>query len=122
MQVKFSIGPDAGNVTITRDESDPKFYRSGGWGGGHGWEAEHTLMYHIKKFLNERGFHLIKKRMSSDGHLYGSDPTPYICPPVCQTVVQAQTPQIYIYDGNYALRCSNEDWNKGEVAFIVAHA
>lgn len=110
------------SITFFREAGDKKVYAGGGWGKSHGWEAEHILMHRIVKWLNERGFNLIKKRMSSDGHLYGDSATPYIRPPHKQTAAQLLLPQIQIYDGDYAIRNANLAWNQGEVTFLIEHA
>ena len=97
---------------VKRQPGDPK-YRDGGWGTG-----ESRLLYHVKKILNERhGCKLIKKRMQADGHMYGDEKTQYL---------RSKNPRdktvMCIYDNEYAIRNSAEDFNKlGRVVFRVEY-
>ena len=105
MRVVFSEGA----VTLYREDGDPKFY------GNREAKGEHSLLRYLAKFLNARGFDVIKKRAQKDGHMIGDQYQPYLRtrkPCVC-------TPHIYVWSGFYALHGANEDWNKGEVELLV---
>ncbi len=54
--------------------------------------------------------------MQLDGHMWGAEATPYL-----RAASRVRRyPHIYIYDGDYAVRNSAEDFNKGaEVALSV---
>lgn len=101
MKVSFTQG----SVTFTREKDDPKFY-----GVGHA-KGDHAFMHFVKKWLNERGFNLIKKRLTSDGHLMGDEFQPYLC---SKDGKDTEAPHIYLYNGDWQIRGANEDWNKGE--------
>jgi hypothetical protein len=106
MKVQFT----AISVILTREPGDPKFY--GTWAKG-----EHALLHYLRKWLNARGFNLIKKRLQDDGHLMGDNYQPYLRPPVRQP---GSSPHIFIVSGFYALRDANQDWNKeGKVELNV---
>ena len=111
MKAKFVFGTgddcQVGEVTFTREANDPKFY-----GIGHA-KGEHALFNFIKKWLNERGFKLVKVRAQDDGHLVGDEFQPYLR--VTKDWPRNDIPHICIISGFYALRGANEDWNKGEV-------
>ena len=96
-------------VVFTREDGDPKFT-----GIAHA-KGEHALFYFIKKWLNARGFNLIKTRMQSDGHLMGDQYQPYLRP----VKGDKDSPQIALYSGFYALRGANEDWNGGSVVLSM---
>lgn len=96
---------NGGSVTFYRDPDDPKFY------GSAGAKGEHNLFHYFSKWLNKRGFSLIKKRMWKDGHLV-DDIQPYLR---CRNK-NPKFPHLFIYSHFFALRGANEDWNKrGEV-------
>lgn len=100
--MKFLL--ERGGLRVVREPGDKKYYN------------ESNLLHAIKKGLQEMGFDVIKKRMWKDGHMYGSDTTQYI-----RTRHKGKTfkPYFYVYDGRYAVRLLNEDWNeKGEVDLI----
>jgi hypothetical protein len=96
-------------VTFHRDKSDPRFY------GMKFARGEHRLMRHLARWLNARGFDVIKKRAQSDGHMIGDAYQPYLR---CRKP-RSSVPHIYIWSGFYALRGANEDWNRGEVALLL---
>ena len=109
MKVKFRLGQEGGSITVTREKSDRKYY-----GHVHA-SGEHSLFRCIAKYLNARGFNLIKIRAQKDGHMLGDEYQPYLRPPK-----RGKKPcLIYIYSGFYALRGANEDWNHGEVDLMV---
>lgn len=75
--------------TIEREPKDP-LPRKGGWG-----TAESQLYYWIKKNLQAQGFDVVKRRIQSDGHIYGDEKLPYI---------RERKWAFYIYDEQYAVR------------------
>ena len=95
-------------VKFVREEGDPKFY-----GTKHA-AGEHALFNYIKKWLNSRGFCLIKKRAQKDGHMVGDKYQPYLRTAKAFPAEMCQ-PHIMIISDFYALRGANEDWNEGEV-------
>lgn len=107
MKIKFDIGLMGGTLTVEREASDPRAKASGFTRGLHGWGAEIHLMGMLGKKLNGLGFNLLRANMGRDGHLFGDDHTPYLRTRNDQT----SAPQLYIYDGMYALRLSSEDYN-----------
>jgi len=98
-----------GYVTFHRDKSDPRIY------GTRFAKGEHALMHRLAKWLNVRGFDLIKKRAWRDNHLIGDAYQPYLR---CRKP-RKDVPHIYIWSGFYALHGANEDWNKGSVTLLV---
>ena len=109
MKAKFDFGRSGqtGVVTFFRGDDDPKFY-----GISHA-KGEHALFYFLKKWLNERGFALVKVRAQDDGNMVGDEYQPYL-----RTTLdwpRLVTPHCCIISGFYALRGANEDWNKGSV-------
>lgn len=96
-------------VTFHRDKTDPRFH------GMKFAKGEHGLMHNIAKWLNARGFDVIKKRAQDDGHLIGDVFQPYLR---CRKP-QVGVPHIYIWSGFYALHGANEDWNDGEVMLLL---
>jgi hypothetical protein len=111
MKIKF----EQSRLVVTREATDPKFYN----GGKNSWgSAESRLLHHIKKALIAEGYDVIKKRMQKDGHLYGNEQTQYIR----SRVIKKGAPYFMIYDGQWAIRQLQEDWNeKGEVILLVEH-
>ena len=67
MQAVFSDG----YVTFHRDASDPRIY------GTRFAKGEHGLMHRIARWLNDRGFDVIKKRAQGDGHMIGDNFSQY---------------------------------------------
>jgi hypothetical protein len=102
--MRASFGPSG--VTFYRDASDPKF------SGLRFAKGEHALLHFIKRWLNQRGFLLIKKRAQKDGHLIGDIHQPYLR---CREP-QASVPHVYLWSGFYQLRGAEEDWNGGTVS------
>jgi hypothetical protein len=93
-----------GNVCkVTKEATDKKLYN------------ESLLLHKVKLELIKQGYDVIKKRMWKDGHLMGDDTTQYI---------RSRNPKadnfIMVYDGDYALRLSIEDYNKGELNLRVS--
>jgi hypothetical protein len=109
MKASFDIGQRDGCVTFYRDKTDPRFH------GMKFARGEHGLMHHIAKWLNARGFDLIKKRAQKDGHLIGDIYQPYLR---CRKP-RKDVPHIYIWSGFYQLRGADADWNDGEVTLLL---
>ncbi len=90
---------------VEREPADP-LPRAGGWG-----TAESRLWYWIKKKLLAQGLDVIKKRMQSDGHMYGDEKLPYI---------RERKHAFYIYDGEYAIRDIVEQYKeRGRIVLLV---
>jgi len=107
--VKAAFSEGCGYVTFYRDEGDPRF------DGVRFAKGEHSLFRFIAKWLNARGFDVIKKRAQKDGHMIGHEYQPYIrC-----SKPQVGAPHIMIWSGFYALRGANTDWNKGQVSLLL---
>ena len=96
-------------ITFKREEGDPKFY-----GTMHA-KGEHALLHFIKKWMNARGFSLIKKLAQKDGHMVGDQYQPYLR----TSSPKKHFPHVYIISTFYAIRGANEDWNKGEVTLAL---
>ena len=80
---------------ITREDGDPKFYNSG-------WAlADSVFMHHVKLELIKQGFDVIKKRMCKDGHMVSDE----------QQYIRDREWDFCIYDHQYAIRSSAEDFN-----------
>ena len=108
MKVKMNL--QACTCTITREDGDSKF-RASGWGAG-----ESRLLCHVKNILNARGYDLIKKRMSKDGHMV-DDNQLYLR----TRSPRSKFPHIYISSSFFALRDASEDFNKnGEVVLTIS--
>ncbi len=107
MIITMSLYKDTGAVYVQREPGE-----NGCYGGG--WGAEHLLLYRLKQRLNPLGFHLIKKRMQKDGHLWGSEETPYLR----SSNKSMRFPHMFIYDSQYAIRNSAEDFNKGDSVYL----
>jgi len=94
---------------VTRETGDPKIYN------------ESLFLHKVKLELIKQGHDVIKKRMWKDGHLYGNDETQYIRSRNVGKQFQDSHDFIMVYDNDYALRASYEDYNKeGEKEFWVA--
>lgn len=106
----MTLGSENSGCLIVQRQQGDLACRGSGWTIDHGWGAEHQLMYRIKKRLNACGFHLIKKRLGGDGHLFGDDATPYLR----SASKVRRHPHIYIYDQAYAIHNSAEDFNAGK--------
>lgn len=110
MKARFILNTiGIGHVIFTREAGDPKFH------GTAGAKGEHALFHFIKKWMNARGFDLIKKRAQKDGHLVGDQYQPYLR---SKKVVDG-IPNLMIISGFYNLRGANEDWNNGSVTLEV---
>lgn len=99
-----------GWVSFHREEGDRRYH------GMRFAKGEHNLLHFIAKWLNERGFAVIKKRIQKDNHMMGDEYQPYIR---CRDR-RKDFPHVYIYSGFYALYGANEDWNKnGQVTLLI---
>jgi hypothetical protein len=109
---KMKIKLTETSLTVTAEKSDPKFYNSKNtWGS-----AESRLLHYIKKALIAQGHDVIKKRMQKDGHMVGNEETQYIR----SRKIQNGKPYMMIYDGMWAIRQLQEEWNdKREVTLLV---
>lgn len=106
MKAEFHVS----SVTFHREAGDKRYHGTGGARG------EHNLFYAITKWLNQRGFAVIKKRAAKDGHMV-DDIQPYIR---CRDQRQAY-PHVFIISGFFALRGANEDWNKDGKVTLMLH-
>jgi hypothetical protein len=94
------------NLEVKKETGDKNIY------------SESTFLHKIKKELIKQGYDVIKKRMAKDGHMFGSDTTQYIRSR--DTKENRKMGGFYVYDGNYALKLSYEDYNmKGVMSFNV---
>jgi hypothetical protein len=114
MKITFSLGLEAGSLTIQREDGDREAKASGYTRSVHGWGAEIHLLGMIAKQMNAIGFGLARKRIACDDqfcHLYGDDDMCYL-----RTAIKRKRdcPHLWIVDGDYALRSSADDYNKGE--------
>jgi hypothetical protein len=105
MKARFSEGC----VTFTREPGDPRFH------GIRFAKGEHSLFRHLARWLNARGFDVIKKRAQKDGHMIGDEYQPYIR---CRKP-RAGVPHVMLWSGFYALHGANEDWNQGQVSLLL---
>ena len=83
------------SAAVIREDGDPTIY---------GRYGESTLLRHIVRFLNERGFNVIKKLASSDGHLTD-----------CYYIRSRRAghgPDIYIYNPDYQVVQASRNWNE----------
>jgi hypothetical protein len=96
-------------VVFHREVGDRRYY------GVRRAAGEHALFHAIRVFLNSHGFSVIKKRAWKDGHLL-DDYQPY----VRARSPRVGIPHIAIWNGLYALRGTNEAWNKeGKVILLL---
>ena len=70
MRATFSEGCES--VTFYRESGDPRFH------GLRFAKGEHALFRFIARWLDARGFDVIKKRAQKDGHLIGDQYQPYL--------------------------------------------
>ena len=87
---------------VKREDDDPKYYN------------ESNLWYAIKNELNAKGFDLVKLDPQNDGHLTSM---PYYLKTRSQ---RSQSPHIYVYDGQYAIRMMYTDFNNGLLSLDVS--
>lgn len=97
-----TLNLETNSCVVTREPNDKRLSRPG-WTGT---DADSTFWYHVAKTLQKQGYDVIRKRMSKDGHMYGSDSTQYVRS-------RDKKKGFMIYDGDYALRFAFEDFNKG---------
>jgi hypothetical protein len=125
MTMKIRISGDY--MTCTRESGDPKFY------GTIGGKGESAFLYYLKIHLNTRGyssymfftegspFEFIgdnsrarwkKIRMWKHGHMV-DDLQQYL-------FADTKAGRIALYNGSWAIRGLNDDWNSGECQLIIA--
>jgi len=102
MQAAFSEG--CGYVTFYRQQIDPKFH------GLRYARGEHRLFRFIVRWLNARGFDLVRKRAQLDGHTIGDQHQPYVrCrnhsqqhldPTTCSLQVLCRSARLYWSEGD----------------------
>lgn len=117
--LKFVLHQDTGYLYVTRN-GGTKARPSGYTRSVHGWGAEIHLLGLIRRRLAEAGIYVIKKAAQKDqlfAHMWGDENTPYLRTRHDERLTQ---PNIYIYDPDYAIRSSAEQYNNGEeVCFTV---
>jgi len=97
-----------GKCTVTRTRGDKKYPETMG--------GESTLLYHVKQYLNKRGYDLIKKRMWKDGHMF-DERQQYLR---ARTWNVPKSKNIAIFDGEWNIRNSAKEFNDtGKVTFLV---
>lgn len=112
MKVAIRSIVDKHACLVEREPGDRKIHIPKGrkaytWGS-----AESLLLHKVKTILNSRGYDLIKKRMHKDGHMT-SEEKQYLRQ---RNVKNLKPGDLYcIYDNEYDLRNSAEDYNNGEV-------
>lgn len=94
-------------LTVQREEGDPKFYGVA--------TGESRLLHYLKTQLNAQGYDLIKKRMWKDGHLM-DDTQQYLR----TRSPKSKGPHVFIWNGQWAIRGAEVDWNEGSVTFELA--
>jgi hypothetical protein len=102
MIIQFETGDNWARLHVIRQNDDPKFY------------SESRLWYAIKNELNARGYDLIKKSPGNDGHLTGADYYLRI------RSHRSQSPHVYIYDSQYAIRMMYTPYNEGQLTLDIA--
>ncbi len=107
--MKAAISEGCGCITFYREPGDPKFH------GLRYAKGEHALFRFLAKWLNARGFSVIKKRAQLDGHMIGDQYQPYLR----TRKPRPGVPQVMVWSGFYALRGANEDWNRGQVSLLL---
>ena len=106
MKARFSEGC----VTFYREPGDPRFH------GARYAKGECSLLRFVARWLNARGFDLIKKRAQLDGHMIGDRYQPYLR---CRKPSKG-VPHVMVWSGFYALHGANEDWNRdGQVELLL---
>jgi hypothetical protein len=107
--MKAAISEGCSCVTFYREPGDPKFH------GLKFAKGELALFRYLARWLNVRGFDVIKKRAQLDGHMIGDQYQPYLrC-----AKPRAGVPHVMVWSGFYALRGANQDWNEGQVSLLL---
>jgi hypothetical protein len=109
MTMKAAFSEGCSCVTFYREAGDPRFH------GLKFAKGDHALLHFIARWLDARGFDLIKKRAQKDGHMIGDQYQPYLR---CRKP-QPSVPHVMVWSGFYALRGANEDWNRGQVSLLL---
>jgi hypothetical protein len=107
--MKAFISEGCTYITLVKEQGDPKFH------GLRYAKGEHALLHFVAKWLNARGFDVIKKRAQLDGHMIGDQFQPYLR----TRKPRAGLPHVMLWSGFYALRGANQDWNHGQVSLLV---
>ena len=88
------------SLVVVREETDPKIY------------SESQFLYQVKLRLIDMGFDVIKKLMHKDGHLVSDK----------QHYVRDRKWGFAIYDPTWALRSTQDDYNRdGQKTLSVEH-
>ena len=92
-------------VCVVEREPGDRVPRGGSWGS-----AESQLWGWIRDALRARGHDVVRRRMQSDGHMYGDERLPYI---------RDRRWAFFVYDGHYAVRSIVDDFAGGGVRLMV---
>ncbi len=95
-------------VNITREEGDKPI------------KNESQLLYHIKKYMNENGYKMVKKLMYKDKHMVPF--TQHYLKGIVSSTTKMRPcwQKICVYDNNYVIRNSAKDYNTYQtVTFIL---
>lgn len=114
IDLKFTLGTGGGTLYVTKPKGGDRAVASGFTRKEHSWGADIHLLYLIRKKLEMAGISVAKKRVQGDSHfthLYGDNYMCYLRTPIHR---KNDMPNFWIVDGNYALRSSAEQYNKGE--------
>ena len=98
MNVDFD--PDKPTCTVQKEPTDKKLKPS-----GYGSDIDSSFWYALKNHLKSAGHDVIKRRLSADGHLMGTDTTQYL---------RHRKGDWCIYDGQWMLRTLLQDFNEGK--------
>jgi hypothetical protein len=108
---KMKVEKKGNQIFVTKQKGDP-YIKSSDWNP----DAESTLLYHVKKELNKKGYNLAKVRMAKDGHMV-SDIQHYLRP---LKENKDNSKNIYIYNPNWAIAGEEESFNKhGKAEFMI---
>lgn len=118
----MNIKVDSSYVTFVREDSDPKFYgaqQAKGESGLFHWLKQQIAMKHHDLPLNFPK-DWIKKRMWKDGHMV-SELQQYLRTRKPISIAEDGTLlHLCMYNGHWAIRGAEEDWNEGSVTLSMA--
>jgi hypothetical protein len=119
MKLRFELST-APKLFVTRD-GDRKAKPSGFTYDIHGWGKEIHLLHLIRQALNAAGFNIASIRVANDGHLMGDNNMRYLRTPIRELRKgDVNYPYLYIFDSQWAIRSSAEEYNNGNtVCFNV---
>jgi len=100
VMVRLNRKRTSGTVLVRRETGDPWLPST--------WPGESRLLHLVKKALNAKGWHLVKRRMWRDGHLT-DDARAHLR----SRVVREGRPVVAVFDGKYMLRSASEDFTNG---------